>query len=186
MTRRVSDVSVHSESNTHAVYRVRQHGPSFVRHFFCSAFNCSRLCRHIRLPLHTHQDICMTNRSGLSALPCYNADKVMGGQRHNCNASTFSSSRCFSIVRSRSLVVTPVRPWRSFHVALVVPSRSRSFVSVIVFVVVVIVVVVVVGETRSVPCQASRWEVSNTKRFGRGHFLDFRDTPPATGALPLT
>ena len=51
---------------------------------------------------------------------------------------------CCSIARSRSLLVTPVRPGDPSSSLLVVPSRSRSFVAVIVFIVVVVVVVVFV------------------------------------------
>ena len=47
----------------------------------------------------------------------------MGGQNQNCIASVFSSSHCCSIARSWCLLVTPVRPWRSFFIA---PGRFLS------------------------------------------------------------
>ena len=56
-------------------------------------------------------------------------------QRQNFNAFALSSSHLCLIARSRSLMVTPVRPWRSFHIAPGFP--VALFVIVVVFVVVV-------------------------------------------------
>ena len=75
------------------------------------------------LSLKCHHNICMVNRSGLSALPLLHYRECYGRPKSKLQRPCISSSHCCSIARSRSPLVTHVLPWRSFRIA---PSRSLS------------------------------------------------------------
>ena len=92
-----------------------------MRHVFCSTFNCSRLCRHIRLPLQTNQDICMTKLSSLSALPLFRYRESYGRpmselQRH-----------CISIVTLLLDCQLLVAPGDSCSTLAILPHCYGSF-----------------------------------------------------------
>ena len=89
-------------SNTHAVYRAWQLGRSFVRHFFCSTFNCYCVVT-FACPCKLTKTYAWRNFLAYRRCHCCTTEKVMGGQRQNCNASWFSLFHC---LLCRSLIRT--------------------------------------------------------------------------------
>ena len=80
----------------------------------------------------TYQDICMTKLFTLSALPLLHYRESYERPKSELQRLCILIVTFCSIPRSRSLMVTPVRPWRSFHIApgfLVAPYPLSSLLS---------------------------------------------------------
>ena len=102
-----------------------------MRHVFCSTFNCSRLCRHIPLPLQTNQDICTTGLSALPAMPLLHYRERYGRPKsklqHLCIFVVTLLIDCsLPITLGDSCSTLAILPHRSWSF-LVAPGPSSSF-----------------------------------------------------------